>query len=108
MRVFRKTYILILTLAFFVSCGSEKGEDKDKKFVQVYAEILYLTEKFKTDTIQLKTKIDSVLSVNQVEMKQIDSIASSYGKDPKKWSEFFDKVKKYLDEKSLNVRPKKH
>ncbi|CUT04540.1 hypothetical protein JGI25_01434, partial [Candidatus Kryptobacter tengchongensis] len=51
MRVFRKTYILILTLAFFVSCGSEKGEDKDKKFVQVYAEILYLTEKFKTDTI---------------------------------------------------------
>lgn len=107
--MFLKRHIFfILILAFFISCRSEKEADKDKKFVQVYGEILYLTEKFKTDTTQLKSKIDSVLNVNQVEMKQLDSIANVYSKEPKKWSEFFDKVKKYLDEKNLNVQPKKH
>lgn len=84
------------------------GKDKDKRFAQTYGEILFLTEKFKNDTIQLKMKIDSVLSANKVEMREIDSIARAYSKDPKKWAKFFDEVKKYLDEKSLNAQPKKY
>lgn len=105
---FKTAYIVILISALFMSCRSEREKDKDAKFTQTYGEILFLTEKFKNDTIQLKMKIDSVLNANKVEMREIDSIAVVYSEDPKKWAKFFDEVKKYLDKKSLNAQPKKH
>jgi hypothetical protein len=41
-------------------------------------------------------------------MKQIDSLAYVYSKDPRKWAKFFDDVKKYLEDKKLNVQAKKY
>ncbi len=102
---FRLAYIVLL-LCFVLSCNTEKRKDTDKKIVKTYAEILFLTEKFKNDSIKLKQKVDSILSLNNLTMKQIDSIAGEYSKDPKRWVEFFDEVKKYLDEKNLNAQRK--
>ncbi len=104
---FKLKYILPV-LIFFFSCHADKGKNKDEKFVKTYGEILFLTEKFKNDTLKLKDKIDSVLNVNRITMKQIDSLTYVYGKDPQKWAKFFDDVKKYLEDKKLNVQTKKH
>ncbi len=102
---FRFAYITLFLL-FILSCNAEKKKDTDKKIVQTYAEILFLTEKFKNDSIKLKQGIDSLLKSNNLTMKQVDSITAEFGKDPKKWADFFDEVKKYLDEKSLNAQKK--
>ncbi len=99
---------MLLILIFFFACHVDKGKTKDEKFVKTYGEILFLTEKFKNDTLKLKEKIDSVLNANQMTMKQIDSLAYVYSKDPQKWAKFFDDVKKYLEDKRLNVQTKKH
>ncbi len=105
---FKRAYTFILIAVIFISCRSDREKDKDAKFAQTYGEILFLTEKFKNDTIQLKVKIDSVLSANRIEMREIDSIARSYSKNPEKWASFFEEVKKYLDKKNLNAQQKKH
>jgi hypothetical protein len=105
---FKRAYIIILIVVFLMSCHSDREKDKDAKFAQIYGEILFLTEKFKNDTIKLKMKIDSVLSANKIEMREIDSIAKVYSKDPEKWAKFFDEAKKYLDKKSLNAQPQRH
>lgn len=104
---FKLKYILPALILLF-SCHAEKGKDRNEKFVKTYGEILFLTEKFKNDTLKLKEKIDSVLNANQMTMKQVDSFVYVYNKDPKKWAEFFDDVKKYLEDKKLNVQAKKH
>jgi len=102
---FKVAYI-ILILTLFLSCNAEKGKGTDKKIVQTYAEILFLTEKFRNDSIKLKQEIDSLLKSNNLTMSQVDSITTEYSKDPKRWAEFFDEVKKHLDEKSLNAQKK--
>lgn len=104
---FRLKYAILL-LIFFFACQADKEKTKDEKFVRTYGEILFLSEKFSGDTIKLKEKIDSVLSVNQATMKQIDSLANLYSKDPQKWAKFFDDVKKYLEGRRLNVQVEKH
>lgn len=104
---FKLKYVLPL-LIFLFSCHADKGKNKDAKFVQAYGEILFFTEKFKGDTLRIKEKVDSVLNVSGITMKQMDSIASAYSRDPEKWAEFFENVKKYLEEKRLDVQGKKH
>lgn len=108
MRAFKGVYIFVLLSVFFISCHTEREKDKNKKFVRVYAEILFLTEKFKNDSLQLKMKIDSVLTANKMTLQMFDSIANAYSKEPQRWVQFFEEVKKYLEEKSLNVKPEKY
>ncbi len=104
---FRAKCALLIFVIFLSSCHADKQKDKEEKFARVYGEVLFFSEKFKNDTLELKRKIDSVLSVNKMTMTQIDSLANVYVKNPKRWSEFFEKVKKYLEDKKLNVQ-KKH
>lgn len=108
MSTFRGAYILVLLLVFFISCRTERKKDKDNEFVRVYAEILFLTEKYKNDSLKLRMKIDSVLTANKMTVQKFDSIANAYSKEPQRWVEFFEEVKKYLDERSLNVKSEKH
>lgn len=98
--------MIFIFIFLFLSCHSNKRKDEDGKFVKVYGEVLFLTEKFGNDTLKLRYKIDSVLSANQVSRWQIDSLADAYAKEPKKWAEFFEKVKKYVENKKLNVQEK--
>jgi hypothetical protein len=98
---FKWVYCLVFLILFF-SCHSGKGKSDDK-FVEVYGEVLLLSEKFSNDSLLLKTKIDSLLKAKKMSYQEFDSLSKVYSENPKRWVEFFDKVKKYIDEKSSNA-----
>ncbi len=92
----------MIFLILFFSCRSGK-EKSDDKFVEVYGEVLLLSEKFSSDSLLLKSKVDSLLKAKKMSHQQLDSLSRVYSENPKRWVKFFDEVKKYIDEKSSNV-----
>jgi SUMO ligase MMS21 Smc5/6 complex component len=98
-----KRLISIAIFLFLLSCGGRKDE-LDEKFVQAYAEILIAGERFKNDSLKLKSEISSILSRYRISRAEMDSIAREYNREPERWAKFYNSVRKYLEKKFRNVK----
>jgi len=88
--------LLILQTVFLVSCSEKKILPEDK-FVTVYAELIFAQDT--SSTLSSKQNFKSIiLSRYNVSEKMYDSTVAYYNADPQRWTGFFDKVTKHVQD----------
>jgi len=92
----KKLIILLSFSIIFISCKKENTIDEEE-FAKIYYNILVAQEKFKADSILLKSEQDKVFKKFGVNEKQYYSTLTSFNKDPEKWRTFFEYLKSYTD-----------
>lgn len=78
--------LLLSTLCvalLFVSCSKDDGADtlSDKEFRAVYAEIVYLGELYRADTLRLRAAVDSILEAYDADTAALFAAARRTAKD---------------------------
>jgi len=92
----KKLIILISLAIVFISCKNEKTIDEEE-FARLYYNLLVIQEKFKADSILLKSEQDKLFQKSGVIEKQYYSTLTAYNKDPERWRTFFEYLKSYTD-----------
>ncbi len=96
-----KLKLLIILLAslqalLLFSCSEKKILPQDK-FVKVYAELIFAQDTSSTPASKQNFK-SVVLARNNVTEAIYDSTVAYYNADPKRWTGFFDKVTKHVED----------
>ena len=69
-----------------VSCSKDDGSDRlsDEEFREVYAEIVYLGELYRADTLRLRAAVDSLLEAYDVDTAALFAAARRTAQDKKR------------------------
>ncbi|HEY6436474.1 MAG TPA: DUF4296 domain-containing protein [Ignavibacteriaceae bacterium] len=96
----RNRYWLIICLIFFIASCEENPPVSDKKFLELYVDLLIIQ-----DTTTTNFYLDSVktlvLDRYNVSIEQYDAMIKYYNSSPEKWIAFYDSATAYVERLSL-------
>ncbi len=88
--------VIIIQTLFITSCSDKKVLPEDK-FVNIYSELIFAHDT--STSLYAKQNFKGiVLKRFNVTEKMYDSTVAYYNSDPQKWSGFFDKVTKHVED----------
>lgn len=103
--------LLFISIILLQGCGKEQKIIPEDKFIQVYVDLLLVSDTTSTDKLSLDSLKTLVFKNHNVISEEYDATISYYNSQPKRWEEFFDKAIAYAeklkkdDEKQPDVLP---
>lgn len=88
--------VIIVQILFITSCSDKKVLPEDK-FVNIYSELIFAQDT--STSLYAKQNFKTIILKRfNVPEKMYDSTVAYYNSDPQKWSGFFDKVTKHVED----------
>ena len=97
-----RKYILLAFLAipvFFAGCRNDDIVKDEDKFAAVYVDLVIINEQYRSDSVLISSKVDSVYRKHGITEESYQSTIKYYQDNPERWKEFFNKAEAYLKEK---------
>lgn len=91
-------------LTLFVACESQPPIN-EKKFVEVYANLIAAPDSVISDTLLFSNYRIDVFKKFSITENEYREMVRFYNKTPEKWSEFFDKVIKFIESTNDSLKP---
>lgn len=99
-----KNILIILSVIFFsINCQSNYRIE-EKKFVNIYADLLILKEMFRNDDSSYFKARDSLFKSYGVDQFKIDKTLEYYSSDTQKWTEFYRQVIQRLEQQQTTIK----
>ena len=92
--VFPTFFISIILLQ---GCGKEQKIIPKDKFIQVYVDLLIVSDTTTTDAFALDSLKTIVFKNHNVSDEEYNATIRYYNSEPKRWEEFFDKAINYVE-----------
>lgn len=89
-------YIPLFCLICFVACEN-RPPISETKFVEVYATLIAAPDSVITDTLSFSNYRLDVFKKFNINENEYREMVRFYNQTPEKWSEFFDKVIKFIE-----------
>ncbi len=92
----KRIFILsLLSSLFFAACSGDKIDED--KFVKIYSDLVIAQDTSRANQKNITEIKNRVLKRYSVNEKEYNATVEYYNEDPKKWSDFFDKVLAHLE-----------
>ncbi len=97
--------VLPILLIFFISFNCKSNfRIEEKKFVNLYADLLILKEMYRGDDSSYFNARDSLYKSYEVDQFKIDQTLDYYSSDSQKWTEFYRKVIQRLEQQQTSIK----
>lgn len=102
-KIMKKVLSILLIVFISHNCNSNYRIEEEK-FVNIYADLLILKEMYRHDDSSYFKARDSLYKSYEVDQFKIDQTLEYYSTDTQKWTEFYRKVIKRLEQQQTTIR----
>lgn len=101
--IMKNTFIILSLIFFSISCQSNYRIE-EKKFVNIYADLLILKEMYRNDDSSYFKARDSLYRSYGVDQFKINKTLEYYSSDTQKWTKFYRQVIKRLEQQQTTIK----
>jgi len=103
MKLQKLKFILVVPLLILLSSCDEEPPIPQKKFIEVYVDLLIVQDTTATNTFNLDSLKALVLEKHSLTIEEYDSNINYLNAEPERWTEFFDSANAYVERLEKNV-----
>lgn len=89
-------YISVFFILLIIACNDEPPVD-ESKFVKVYTVLISAPDSLVTDTLSFANYKQEVFRKFELSEEDYRNVISYFNKKPERWTEFFEKVIRYIE-----------